>query len=484
MKICLISPYESAAAYGLRLLSSSLKREGHEIALILLPLDFQDEIPGQALNRTVQIASGSRLVGISLSSNYVRLAADLTGKIREAAPEVSILWGGIHPTLEPEECLEYCDIACLGEAEEALCELAARMERGEPFTDTLNFYFKDPGGRIISNPVRPLNTKLDTLPFPDYSGENHFILDGANLVPVTPELLDRNLQGQYLTLSSRGCVHSCTFCCNNFLKDLYKDQRWFRKRGIENIIKECIRVKENLPWVKEILFDDDAFMARTPEELGRFSREYRERVGIPFFVTGITPVSLTEEKLKILLEGGLSRIRIGVQTASDRVNFEIYKRRIPHKKAEEAVRIMERHAHRLSRHHYDFIIENPWETAGENLDTLRFLLKIPRPWAINIYSLTFYPGTELYHRAKKEGLLTDKFREIYNKSYKKYKNTYINRLFFFFCQSQLPTWVLSLFVNRWIIALRLNHPLWWGYILLRDAKFHLRRLIGRLGRKD
>jgi radical SAM superfamily enzyme YgiQ (UPF0313 family) len=158
------------------------------------------------------------------------------------------------------------------------------------------------------------------------------------------------------------------------------------------------------------------------------------------------------------------------------VNLEIYKRPIPHKKAEEAVRIIERHKDRLKRHHYDFIVDNPWETDEENLKTLRFLLTIPRPWAINIQSLTFFPGTELYERAKREGIVTDNFRDIYNKSYKTYRSTYINRLFYFFCQSQLPVWMLSLFVNKWILALRLNYPLWWFYVASRDAKHLLRDL--------
>ena len=329
---------------------------------------------------------------------------------------------------------------------------------------------------MISNPVRKLDPNLDALPFPDYSGGDHYILHKGQLVPVTHELLDQNLEGQYLTLSSRGCMFSCTFCCNNFLKDLYKDSKWLRKRTIANLIEECVWVKKNLPWVREILFDDDAFMARSVAELEEFAREYTQKVGIPFFVTGITPASLKEETLNILLKAGLSRLRIGIQTASDRVNLEIYKRPIPHKKAENAIKIIEKHKDQLSRHHYDFIVDNPWETDEENLKTLRFLLTIPRPWAINIQSLTFFPGTELYERAKKEGIITDNFRDIYNKSYKAYRSTYINRMFYFFCQSRLPTWALSLFVNKWILALRLNYPLWWLYVAARDTKRFLRQL--------
>ena len=444
--------------------------------LVLMPLDFRDPVPEKALSRVAEIASECRLVGVSLSSNYMRTAIKITEGIKKINPDLPVMWGGIHPTLKPLECLDYCDMSAAGEAEEAVCELANRIQNGEPYYDTLNFHFKTPEGKIISNPVRPLQQNLDSIPFPDYFKQDHYILKDDRLVPVTDELLNENLQGQYLTLSTRGCVHSCAFCCNDFLKQLYAGDKRFRKRSIENVIEECEQAKENLPWITEILFDDDAFMARSLKNLKKFGRLWKERVNIPFFVTGITPAGLTEDKLEVLLDAGLRRIRVGIQTASDRVNYDIYNRRISREKAEKSLEIIERHKERLARHHYDFIIENPWETSEENLETLRFLLKIPRPWAINICSLTFYPGTALHERAVKEGIISDDFEEVYDKSYKVYKPTYINRLFYLFCQSDLPVWVLSLFVNKWIIKLRLNYPLWWGYVALRDTKRYLRNL--------
>ncbi|MBN1900763.1 cobalamin-dependent protein, partial [Candidatus Sumerlaeota bacterium] len=199
MKICLISPYESVAAYGLRILSSVLKRDGHAVEMIFLPLDFHDSIPPKALEQTVERAVSSSLVGVSLSSNYMRLSIDITRAVKERNPNVPVLWGGIHPTIEPIECLDFCDIACVGEAEDAFSELARKMDAGKPYADTLNFYFKLPDGSIVSNPVRALDPDIDKIPFPDYSGEGHFILNDGCIVPVTHELLDKNLMGQYLT---------------------------------------------------------------------------------------------------------------------------------------------------------------------------------------------------------------------------------------------------------------------------------------------
>ena len=45
---------------------------------------------------------------------------------------------------------------------------------------------------------------------------------------------------------------------------------------------------------------------------------------------------------------------------------------------------------------YDFIIDNPYETDEDIIKTLRLILTLPRPYGIMVFSLAFYPGSELY----------------------------------------------------------------------------------------
>ena len=42
---------------------------------------------------------------------------------------ILIVWGGPHPTFFPEKCFKMCNIIAVGEAEEALVELADKMEK-------------------------------------------------------------------------------------------------------------------------------------------------------------------------------------------------------------------------------------------------------------------------------------------------------------------------------------------------------------------
>ena len=43
----------------------------------------------------------------------------------------------------------------------------------------------------------------------------------------------------------------------------------------------------------------------------------------------------------------------------------------------------------------------------EALDTIRLLKQMPRPFVLHIYSMTLFPGTALYKRALKKGVLTE-----------------------------------------------------------------------------
>ncbi|HNT34906.1 MAG TPA: radical SAM protein, partial [bacterium] len=214
----------------------------------------------------------------------------------------------------------------------------------------------------------------------------------------------------------------------------------------------------------------DAFMARPVEDLRRFAQRMKEEVGLPFVVTGVTPTNLTDEKLEILLNGGLQWIRLGIQTTSERVNRNVYNRPTSFEAIKRAVEIIRKYHHRMDRVWYDFIIDNPWETQEETLETLRFMLTLPRPFALCVYSLTYFPKTRIAERALQEGILNDPNSQVYRKSYKNYQRTYINNLFLFFTLSRLPRWVLGLFVNRWILRLGLHHPLTACHTVLRKAK--------------
>ena len=51
-----------------------------------------------------------KIVGFSVLSPYMPVASRLSRLIKEGSPSTSIIWGGIHPTIDPESCIDKADI--------------------------------------------------------------------------------------------------------------------------------------------------------------------------------------------------------------------------------------------------------------------------------------------------------------------------------------------------------------------------------------
>jgi hypothetical protein len=189
LKITLISLIEDVFTPSLRFLSSYLNAQGHATTLIYLPWGYTDKTlnatnsflypyPQSVLDQIAEMCKTSDLVGISLMTchfdNAVYITKFLRGKL-----SIPIIWGGIHPSIRPAECLEYADMVCLGEGEHSLSQLAKEMAEGKPWNSS-----NVRGILKQSNPIfvaSPIVEDLNQIPFPDYNLEHQFVLYEGNL---------------------------------------------------------------------------------------------------------------------------------------------------------------------------------------------------------------------------------------------------------------------------------------------------------------
>jgi radical SAM superfamily enzyme YgiQ (UPF0313 family) len=427
MKITLISPYTGINAFGLRTISACLKREGHDVHLLFLPKSFMGRYENKTLDDIVKLSKESNLIGISLMSYFFDNAIQITQKLKENC-DIPILWGGIHPTIRPEECLNYADMVCIGEGEEALVELANRMA-DEPCNHVNSIWFKY-NEKIIKNPIQPLAQPLDQIPFPDYDYKTHFILDNQCIQKMDKKMMIKYMHGDYVTMPTRGCPFGCTYCCNNMLNKMHSNQKTLRKRSINNIIKELVEARKLLPFIDHVNFYDDAFFFLSVNEIREFSENYKKNVSLPLYITGVNPLTLNREKLSLLVDAGLNHLKMGIETGSKR-GKELYKRKDTNQQVENAAKIINEFKDKIKRPKYDIILDNPWETDEDLIETLMFLSKLPTPYILSIFSLSFYPGTELYMKAIKDGIIKDDIKDVYRKRYHDNKKTYLNSLFHF-----------------------------------------------------
>ena len=128
----------------------------------------------QILDQVTFLCRGSDLVGVTLMTNFFDGAVQVTERIKRDL-DVPVIWGGVHPTIRPQESLEYADIVCVGDGEDAVLELMDRMAAGRDWSDIPNLWIKR-GDVIVRNPPRPLQSNLDIYPPPDYS------LEGSPLI--------------------------------------------------------------------------------------------------------------------------------------------------------------------------------------------------------------------------------------------------------------------------------------------------------------
>lgn len=210
---------------------------------------------------------------------------------------------------------------------------------------------------------------------------------------------------------------------------MYDRKTCLRKRSLDNVLAELSAMKQKFPFIARIIFDDDNFLMYTREEIERFSIDYKAKIGLPLFIGGLSPETVNREKLSFLVNAGLEEVRLGVQSGSV-ITRKLYNRNHSNDMLWRAVQTFQFFREKLKQINYDIIVDNPWEEEDNIVESLLFIAKIPYPRHLIIYSLTFFPGTELYDRAKQEGIINDDLTDVYRKFYHSVKRTYLNEIFY------------------------------------------------------
>lgn len=461
MNIVLIDPF-GGQAHGLKSISSYLKLQGHQVKLIFLRSKLVEQInkPGsiyrydkEVIKEILNQCAGVDLVGITVVTNAFDMAEYLTREIKNE-PNINVMWGGVHPTIRPEECLQHADMVCIGEGEISLSELLKNMEIGSDITNVQGIWFKR-NGQIIKNPIRDPIENLDSLPIEDLNIHEHLLLNKGRLIHLDQR--DYYNKGQYSVRTSRGCYFNCSFCANSYLRKLYKNKNYLRKRSIPHFINELKQVKSRYDNIKRIFFDDDSFLIRPVEEIELFKEMYKREINLPFFCLAI-PKNIQKEKIELLVSAGMDTIQFGIQSTTPRI-LDLYNRKCYKEDVFASSKIVKEVSKNKVFIHYDLILDNPYEKEAELTECLRFLMTLPRPYTINYFRLVFFPGLELTEIAKKDGLLSDEMKFVYRKSYNVPRASYINALFYlmkFFGARKVTGFLMTVLLNKNIIKLLNN----------------------------
>lgn len=405
MKITLISTNTFPSDQGLRTLSACLKREGHEVNMLFLPYgeeDYDNVYSTDIMKQVDKECEGSRLIGISGMESTAKRCIQLIQHFQNK--NIPVVWGGPHTTFFPQKCFQNCNIICVGEAEDAFIELAEKIEKEKDYSAVQNMWVRLNGKETI-NPVRRPVHDLDLLAPPDYYLKDHKILEHGKLIPFE----ERHIGGMIFFQTERGCPQACSYCTNNILREIYKGKSdILRTHSVDYVIKFLKDLKERFPSISTIDIRDETFLIRPIPWIEEFSVKYKKEIGLRLKCLS-EPASmgienLSDRKIELLVEAGLTDIIIGIQSGSDQLNFKLYNRFISRKQVLAAATILNKYKDRLTVM-YDIISCNPYETSEDILQTIDLIMQLPKPFYCSVNNLVFFEGTPLYKKAVADGFI-------------------------------------------------------------------------------
>ena len=367
--------------------------KNYDSNLFSLPTEKEEKL---FLDTIIKI--NPKIVAISLLSPYVLIAKRITELVKKHTSAV-VVWGGVGPTITPDEHIKHTDVICIGEGERSFEELIIAVRDKKDYLNIKNLWVND-GSKITKNPQGPLIQELDTLPFASYGDENMYFIEQNKLSREDPEL-DHNVL--YLQ-STRGCPYSCSFCVETMYHDIYKGLgKFVRRRSVDSIVAEVnshLKRPENRK--KRVYFIDEVF-GSAPGFIEEYSERYPKEVGLPFDVL-YHPKSLKVKTIEKLAHAGCKEINFGIQTGSDKIRNDVFTRPGTN---DEIIELTNEICKFNISIRYDLILDNDFETKETLKECVALILKLPKPVIFNTFSLQHFPDYPMTKLAIEAGHITE-----------------------------------------------------------------------------
>jgi len=366
---------EKILPLGILSVGSALKGGGFKVKLI--------NITEKEIEKTAQKVADENpeYVGISVMTGIqTKHSADISKKIKKINSRVPILWGGIHPSLLPDQCIkeDYIDYIVIGEGEETILEFSKAVNESRNFSNILGLAYKESGQAIV-NDRRPLISNLDDWRL-DFS-----LLDLNKYIFKLGEY-DRVIA--YKT--SRGCPFSCGFCYNN----QFNFGRW-RAWSEEAVLEDIKHLKNNYN-IDAIKFYDDNFFVNKTRAVNLL-----RAINLPCHIE-IRIDAIDDEIAGQLKELKVYDLLIGLESGSDRL-LKLIDKNFNVERITEGVKALAKYDLHAS---YSFIVGLPTETEEEFSQTLNLMYEIYKihPKAgFTLGAYLPYPGSKMYDFAIERG---------------------------------------------------------------------------------
>ncbi len=290
------------------------------------------------------------LIGLTVNTYTAPRAYYLAAEFRRQGKPV--VFGGVHTSLMPEECLQHATAIVIGDAEDTWPVLLQDFE----------------SGRLKSKYISTCQAVGKDIP-----------------VPRRDLFKNANRKAAYCQVS-RGCANQCKFCYLQYISG-----RSLRIRDIGEVYQELAALPESI-----ILFVDDNLFCERDYALAFFKAI--TPLEKKWWIQAPTNIYNDEELITVLAESGCFSLSIGFQTAN---NFNNQQELILQNNVADYKKLVS------LLHNYNILVDGTFIFGfdGDTKDTFKETENLIRYLELDTYTfyyLTPYPGTKYYDYFSRE----------------------------------------------------------------------------------
>lgn len=369
--------------------ATPLRQAGYSVSIVdaRLHQDWRAEL-GREIERYDPICVGiSSLTGIQLDG-----AMEAARLVRGLSKTLPVVWGGVHASLLPLETIraDYVDLIVVGEAEETFPELVRHLERRESLEGVRGIWYKD-NGAPTSTPERP---KIDLNRLPPLA------YDLLDMPRYYRPFWDNEPTGPTF-ITSRGCPFQCAYC----YIEVFDKRLWRALHPAK--VRENLEHLISVTGTSSVFCLDDMFFTDIRRVKGICRELIDSRLQVELDNVNCRADAICrfdQEILDLLVEGGVRRLFVGLESGSNRV-LKLIDKGSTREQAIQANRILARSSIKPV---YAFMAGFPHETVGDAQQTLSLMAQLldENPQAL-ITETSFYtpfPGTTLYNECRRLGV--------------------------------------------------------------------------------
>jgi len=356
MKILLISPAVSDSKRTVKELMMP------QLALYILegltPVEHEVKIIEEEVV-PINLEESCDLVGISCMTANAPRAYEIAYEFRQRGKTVVL--GGVHPTILPEEALDHADAVVIGEAEGVWEDLLQDFASGR-----LN--------KRYHNPLPDLTRYIKK----DFK-----------------KIIKKRLFSIFPIMTTRGCPYNCDFCC---VTDLFG--KTIRHIPIENVVKDIV-----YSGSKNFMFLDDNIIGHP-----KYAKElFRALIPLKIKWVGQASISFLKETelLQLAADSGCKILFIGLESVNEIQQKTLKKSMKDNEELKLTIKKIKKMGILI---HASMIFGFDSDTKKVFRETVKFLIKA-KISTVSFNILTPYPGTRTYEELKRAGrLLTDNWK--------------------------------------------------------------------------